>query len=70
MIINTTAFDQRAYEGPLGEAMNLLIDQYSLHYPGVRKVEHVYFYAVHGADNATRRAYLERAYDLGKTFAA
>ena len=70
LIINTTAFDERAYEGRLGEAMKLLIDEYSLRYPGVRKVEHVYFYAVHGADRAAREAYLKRAYDLGKTFAA
>jgi len=70
LIINTTAFDEHAYEGRLGEAMKLLIDEYSLRYPGVRKVEHVYFYAVHGADRAAREAYLKRAYDLGKTFAA
>jgi hypothetical protein len=45
------------------------IDEYSLRYPGVQSVEHVYFHAVHGVDDATRRGYLERAYELGRTFA-
>jgi hypothetical protein len=37
-------------------------------YPGVKVVEHVYFYAVHGADEATIKGYLERAYRLGREF--
>ena len=41
-----------------------------LPYPGIQKVEHVYFYAVYGADDATRSRYLERAYSLGKEFAS
>ena len=35
---------------------------------GFEKVEHVYFYAVYGADDATRQGYLQRAYLLGKEF--
>jgi hypothetical protein len=35
--------------------------------PG-KQVERVYFYAVHGADEATRRSYLDRAYALGREF--
>jgi NAD(P)H dehydrogenase (quinone) len=70
LIINTTIFDKEAYEAGLGAAMKTLIDEFSLRYPGVQTVEHVYFYAVHGADAATRQAYLERAYLLGKNFAA
>ena len=35
----------------------------------ISPVEHVYFYAVHGADDATRREYLRRAYALGRNFA-
>lgn len=31
-------------------------------------VEHVFFYAVHGASDETRRSYLERAYSLGRGF--
>jgi hypothetical protein len=48
--------------------MKTLIDEFSLSYPGVKSVEHVYFYAVHGADDATRRDYLRRAYALGRNF--
>jgi NAD(P)H dehydrogenase (quinone) len=48
--------------------MILLIDDFAFRYPGIKKVEHVYFYAVHGADDKTRQGYLERAYLLGKEF--
>jgi len=34
----------------------------------LRASEHVYFYAVHGADEATIKGYLERAYRLGREF--
>jgi NAD(P)H dehydrogenase (quinone) len=70
LILNTTIFDEEAYRGGLGEAMKKLIDDFTLSYPGIQKVEHVYFYAVHGADEATLRGYLERAYSLGKEFAS
>jgi len=49
--------------------MKRLVDEFALGYPGFQKVEHVYFYAVHGADDATRQVYLRRAYLLGKEFA-
>lgn len=71
LVINTTIWDQRAYDDAgLGAAMKTLIDEYSLSYPGIASVEHVYFYAVHGADDATRRRYLDRAYALGRDFGA
>jgi NAD(P)H dehydrogenase (quinone) len=69
LIINTTIFNEDAYRSGLGEAMATLVDEFALRYPGVRKVEHVYFFAVHGADEVTRQSYLERAYMLGKEFA-
>jgi NAD(P)H dehydrogenase (quinone) len=68
LIIQTTIFDERAYQAGLGDAMKLLIDEWGFRYPGIKKVEHVYFYAVHGADDATRNGYLERAYALGREF--
>jgi len=46
--------------------MKMLIDEYALRYPGIKRVEHEYFHAVPGADDATRRAYLDRAYLLGR----
>jgi NAD(P)H dehydrogenase (quinone) len=70
LIINTTIFNEDSYRSGLGEAMKTLIDDFALRYPGIQAVEHVYFHAVHGADDATRRAYLDRAYSLGKDFAS
>ena len=63
-----TIFDERAYEAGLKDAMALLIDEFGLRFPGIKQVEHVYFYAVHGADEATRRGYLDRANALGREF--
>ena len=68
LIIQTTIFDRRAYEAGLAEAMKTLIDEFGFRYPGIKKVEHVYFHAVHGADDATRRGYLDEAYRLGREF--
>lgn len=69
LIISTTIWDEKSYDAGLRAAMKTLVDEYCLIYPGVQSVEHVYFYAVHGADDATRRKYLERAYSLGHDFA-
>lgn len=68
LIISTTLFNEQAYRSGLAEAMKRLLDDFGFAYPGIEKVEHVYFYAVHGVDDATRQAYLERAYLLGKEF--
>jgi NAD(P)H dehydrogenase (quinone) len=68
LIINTTLWDEESYAGALGDAMKTLTDEYSLKYPGIESVEHVYFHAVHGADDARRREYLARAYALGREF--
>lgn len=48
--------------------VRMVIDEFTLTYPGIKQVEHVYFHAVHGADDATRQRYLDRAYDLGRGF--
>lgn len=69
LIINTTIFNEEAYQAGLGDAMKKLIDEFALHYPGIRTVEHVYFYAVNMADERTLQGYLEQAYLLGKEFA-
>jgi NAD(P)H dehydrogenase (quinone) len=68
LIIQTTIFDRRAYEAGLADAMRTLIDEFGFRYPGIKKVEHVYFHAVNGADDATRRGYLDEAYRLGREF--
>jgi NAD(P)H dehydrogenase (quinone) len=69
LIINTTHFTEETYRGEFGKAMARVIDDWGLRYPGVKKVEHVYFY---GADVSTpemRQAWLDQAYRLGKDFA-
>lgn len=68
LIIQTTIWDERSYASGLRDAMAKVIDEYTLSYPGIKKVEHELFYAVHGADDTTRRRYLERARALGRQF--
>lgn len=68
LIIQSTIFDERSYQAGIGEAIKVLIDEWALRYPGIKSVERVYFYAVHGADEATLRGYLDRAYALGREF--
>jgi NAD(P)H dehydrogenase (quinone) len=70
LIISTTIFNEEAYDAGLREAMRKLIDEFELHYPGIRAVEHEYFYAVTMADRKTLEGYLQRAYRLGKEFSA
>jgi len=68
LIMQTTIWDQASYDAGLKAAMKLLVDEYALRYPGIKRVEHEFFHAVNGADDATRRAYLDRAYQLGREF--
>lgn len=69
LIIQTTIWDEASYEkAGLKAAMKVLIDEYALRFPGIQRVEHEYFHAVHGADEAARSAYLARAYRLGREF--
>jgi NAD(P)H dehydrogenase (quinone) len=68
LIINTTLFSEEDYKASLEAPMTRIIDDWGLRYPGVKKVEHVYFYRAAVADAGTLRGYLERAYQLGKNF--
>jgi len=68
LVINTTLFSEEDYKAGLEAPMKWIIDDWGLRYPGVKKVEHVYFYRVSATDDETRRGYLERAYKLGKDF--
>ena len=68
LIINTTIFNEEAYRAGFGDAMVRLMDEWGLRYPGIKTVEHVFFYAVNGASDDTRRGYLDRAYSLGRNF--
>lgn len=69
LVISTTLFSEEDYKAGLQEPMTRIIDDWGLRYPGVKKVEHVYFYRAAVVDDETRRSYLERAYLLGKKFA-
>ena len=69
LIINTTLFSEEDYKNGLEAPMTQIIDNWGLRYPGVKKVEHVYFYRVPVTDNETRKGYLEQSYKLGKDFA-
>ena len=50
--------------------LSIVIDGFTLTCPGVKNVEHEYFYAVHGADDATTRGCLERTSALRRQFCA
>jgi len=66
LAITPTMFKQDDYQrAGLESAMKTLIDDWGLRYPGIRNVEHIYFYHV---DNDNSQSYLERAYQLGKEF--
>jgi hypothetical protein len=45
--------------------MTTIIDNWGLRYPGVKHVQHTYFYAVNTANS---QGYLQQAYHLGKEF--
>lgn len=69
LVISTTLFGEEDYKAYWQLPMTRIIDDWGLRYPGVKKVDHVYFYRVFVVDDETRRAYLKRAYMLGKEFA-
>lgn len=70
LLISTTFFGQDVYEHGLREAMELLIDSWGFRYPGIRRVEHTYFWAVPSVGADTRQRYLDEAHRLGRDFAA
>src|SRR5512139_1067615 len=70
LVISTTLFKEEAYKADWELPMTRIIDDWGLRYPGVKHVEHVYFYGVPVVDDETRRCYLERSYQLGKEFAS
>jgi NAD(P)H dehydrogenase (quinone) len=69
LVISTTLFNEQDYKADWQAPMTRVIDDWGLRYPGIKKVEHVYFYGVPVVDAEARRGYLERAYELGRQFA-
>lgn len=70
LVMTTTLFRRENYEAGLAAPMAMTVDDFGLRYPGVKRVEHVYFYGVPVVDAATRRRYLEQAHQLGTGFSA
>ena len=68
LILQTTIFDKAAYDAGLRDAIRVLVDEFAMRYPGIKQVEHEYFYAVHDGDSSKLNRCLERAYQLGRGF--
>jgi NAD(P)H dehydrogenase (quinone) len=69
LIMTSTFFRESDYrDSGCQAAIERLVDDFGFRYPGIEQVEHVYFYAVMAADEATRREYLQQAYRLGHEF--
>jgi NAD(P)H dehydrogenase (quinone) len=69
LVITPTLFSEDDYRKSLEEPVRRIVDDWGLRYPGVRKVEHVYFYRAAVAEEATLRQYLQEAFSLGMRFA-
>jgi NAD(P)H dehydrogenase (quinone) len=68
LVISTTLFGEEDYKARLEEPMTRIIDEWGLRYPGIKKVQHVYFYRVPVTNDETRKNYLEQAYKLGREY--
>lgn len=69
LLISTTFFGKDLYDTGSREAMERLIDTWGFRFPGIRTVEHTYFWAVPNVDLETRRRYLDEALRLGREYA-
>jgi NAD(P)H dehydrogenase (quinone) len=70
LVISTTLFSEADYRADWELPMRRIIDDWGLRYPGVKRVEHVYFYEVAIAGPPLLQEYLHRARRLGRDFAA
>ncbi len=68
LIMSSTIFDKAAYDAGIRDAIGKVVDDWGFRFPGIQDVEHVYFYAATSAPPDTIRAYLDQAYELGRTF--
>jgi len=67
IIMHPTFFDEKAYrERGFKAAMEKTIDDWSLKYPGIENVDHIYFHSILSVSTEIRRKYLEIAYLKGK----
>jgi NAD(P)H dehydrogenase (quinone) len=70
LIITPTLFCEADYKADWEQPMRRIIDDWGLRYPGVKQVEHVFFYGAAVADPEQIQDYLRRARRLGRDFAA
>jgi len=67
IIMQPAFFNEKVYrEKGFKEAMEKTIDEWSLKYPGIENVDHIYFHSILAVTAETRRKYLEVAYAKGK----
>jgi NAD(P)H dehydrogenase (quinone) len=67
VIMHPTFFNEEVYrEKGFKAAMEKTIDDWSLRYPGIENVDHLYFHSILSVSKETRKKYLEIAYLKGK----
>ena len=67
VIMHPTFFTEKVYrEKGFKVAMEKIIDDWSLKYPGIGNVDHTYFHSILSVSPETRKKYLETAYLKGK----
>jgi NAD(P)H dehydrogenase (quinone) len=67
VIMHPTFFNEKVYrEKGFKAAMEKTIDDWSLKYPGIENVDHIYFHSILSVSHETRKKYLEIAYLKGK----
>lgn len=69
LVISTTLFSEADYDADWKYPMTRIIDDWGLRYPGVKQVEHVYFYEVAIAEPRQLEEYLRQARQLGRDYA-
>ncbi len=69
LLMSTTFFKQEDYERGMKAAMETVIDTWGFRYPGIKNVEHEYFWATPSVAAEVRERYLARAQYLGLHFA-
>jgi NAD(P)H dehydrogenase (quinone) len=67
--INTTFFTAEDYESKgFYAALDKIIDEWGLRFPGIPDVQHEYLHSVLAVDDRTRGEYLGRVLELGRRF--
>ena len=67
IIMHPTFFNEQVYrEKGFKTSMEKIIDDWSLRYPGIENVDHIYFHSILSVSDEMRKKYLEIAYLKGK----